>query len=151
LNLSSRFENADYQLLERDVMALDFPENSVDAIFMAYGIRNMPDYDACLKNLLRTLKPGGKICFHEFSLNEGKFFRMYWIMLGYGVIIPFSALATGNLTIFKYLVQSVLNFPNPNAFKKMLSENGFENIRIYPQNSWRKFILQTFIAQKPAK
>lgn len=38
-----------------------------DAIMMAYGIRNMSDPDRCLANLLEILRPGGSICFHEYS------------------------------------------------------------------------------------
>jgi ubiquinone/menaquinone biosynthesis methyltransferase len=148
-NFSKQIQNRQCEFLEQDVMNLDQPANSVNAIFMAYGIRNMPDYEKCLKNLLRILKPGGTIAFHEFSLNEGMFYRLYWKILGYGLIIPFSTLLTGNLTIFSYLIKSVLNFPSPSAFNKLLSKVGFEQVVNYPQQSWRKFILHTFIARKP--
>jgi hypothetical protein len=62
----------------QDAMLLDFPDNSFDAIFMAYGIRNMPDYDKCVQNLYRILKPGGTICFHEYSLAENFYAKAYW-------------------------------------------------------------------------
>ena len=133
-----------------NVMELDLDDNSVDAIFMAYGIRNMPDYEKCLTNLLRILKPGGKIAFHEFSLKKGSFSRIYWKILGYGFIIPFSGILTGNVTLFKYLIKSVLNFPDPPTFKDLLSDCGFTQIEIHPQKSWRKYILHTFVAVKPA-
>jgi ubiquinone/menaquinone biosynthesis methyltransferase len=137
------------EFIEQDVMNLDQPDNSVDAIFMAYGIRNMPDYERCLKNLFRILKPGGIVAFHEFSLNDGFLYRLYWKILGYGLIIPSSALITGNLTIFRYLIKSVLNFPSPTIFNKLLLKAGFEQVNSHPQSSWRKFILHTFIAKKP--
>lgn len=146
---SSETQEGRCQFLEQDVMNLDQDDNSVDAIFMAYGIRNMPDYEKCLRNLWRILKPGGTIAFHEFSLEEGILYRLYWRFLGYGLIIPFSALITGNLTIFSYLIKSVLTFPSPTNFKKLLSGAGFEMISDHPQQSWRRFILHTFIAKKP--
>jgi len=148
-NFSSQIREGRCQFLEQDVMNLDQKDNSVDAIFMAYGIRNMPDYDKCLQNLFRILKPGGTIAFHEFSLNEGLFYRVYWKVLGYGLIIPFSALLTGNLTIFTYLIKSVLGFPSPSKFKDLLTKSGFERVAHFPQQSWRKLILHTFVAKKP--
>jgi len=148
-NFSEEIATNHCQFIVQDVMELDLPNNSIDAIFMAYGIRNMPDYEKCLKNLLRILKPDGIIAFHEFSLKEGWFSRLYWKILGYGLIIPFSTLVTGNFTIFKYLIKSVLEFPNPSKFSTMLSKTGFIKVDYHPQQSWRKFILHTFIASKP--
>lgn len=144
-NFAQEIKDGRCRFVERDVMDLDLPENSIDAIFMAYGIRNMPDYEKCLKNLLRILKPGGRIAFHEFSIKKGSLYRIYWKILGYGLIIPFSTLLTGNFTIFNYLIKSVLNFPSPDRFNKLLSETGFDQVTCHPQKSWRKFILHTII------
>jgi ubiquinone/menaquinone biosynthesis methyltransferase len=147
-NFSEEISKNHCQFIVQDVMELDLPDNSIDAIFMAYGIRNMPDYKKCLKNLLRILKPGGTVVFHEFSLKEGSLSRLYWKILGYGLIIPFSTLVTGNFTIFNYLIKSVLRFPTPAKFNQMLSHTGFAQVRSHPQKSWRKYILHTFIAKK---
>ena len=144
----STYSRDKLEFIQKDVMQLDFEENSLDAIFMAYGIRNMPDYELCLQNLYRVLKPGGVICFHEYSLNENIFSRLYWRILGYAVIIPFSTLVTGSSTIFRYLVKSVLNFPSPQDFIEKLDRAGFKNIKVYNQRSWRKPILRTFLAKK---
>jgi len=134
---------------QQDVMGLDLPDNSADAIFMAYGIRNMPDYQACLANLQRILKPGGVLAIHEFSLPEGFLYRLYWRLLGYGIILPFSSLVTGNITIFSYLIKSVLTFLSPKALSELLEKTGFDEISIHSQRSWRRFIVFTFIARKP--
>ncbi len=133
----------------QDVMNLDLPDNSLDAIFMAYGIRNMTDYTACLKNLYRILKPGGIIAFHEYSVNPTLLARLYWKVLGYMLIIPFSAMLTGSVTIFKYLIRSVADFPSPDKFKQMLDDSGYINVNSVPLKSWRRPILHTFLAKKP--
>jgi ubiquinone/menaquinone biosynthesis methyltransferase len=150
-NFSEEVSKKHCRFIVQDVMELDLPDNSIDAIFMAYGIRNMPDYEKCLNNLIRFLKPGGIIAFHEFSLKEGWFPRLYWKILGYGLIIPFSTVITGNFTIFKYLIKSVLEFPTPTKFNRMLSKAGFTQVNSHQQKSWRKFILHTFITTKPCK
>lgn len=139
------------QFDKQDVMYLDFNENSLDAIFMAYGIRNMPDFEICVNNLYSFLKPGGKICFHEYSISNTFFSRLYWKILGYLFIIPFAGLATGSTKIFRYLIKSVEKFLSPNDFVVLLQKAGFKNIKHLPLGSWRKPILHTFIAEKSTK
>jgi len=134
----------------QDVMNLDLPDNSLDAIFMAYGIRNMSDYAICLKNLLRILKPGGIIAFHEYAISDSLLAKIYWYLLGYLLIIPFSAVLTGSVTIFSYLIKSVVNFLSPREFKALLRQSGFTDVRSLALKSWRRPILHTFIAVKPS-
>ncbi len=137
--------------VQQDVMNLDLADNSLDAIFMAYGIRNMPDFEKCVRNLCRVLKPGGKICFHEYSISKSFASKLYWKFLGNFFIIPFAGLTTGSTKIFRYLIKSVETFLSPDEFIALLNKAGFENIKHTPLDSWRKPILHTFIAQKPLK
>jgi len=133
------------------VMNFDLEDNSLDAIFMAYGIRNMPDFEKCVRNLHRVLKPGGKICFHEYAISKSFASKLYWKFLGYFLIIPFAGLTTGSTKIFRYLIKSVETFLSPNEFTDLLKKAGFENIKHTPLSSWRKPILHTFIAKKPTQ
>lgn len=148
-NFYSKFDRNKLEFAQQDVMDLDFPDDSIDAIFMAYGIRNMPDYKKAILNLFRILKPNGKIVFHEYSLNENTFSHLYWKFLGYGLIIPLSTLIAGSSTIFRYLVRSVDEFLSIEEFINLLKETGFENTRKHDMPSWRKPILHSFVANKP--
>ena len=148
-NYYKKYDRNKLEFVQKDVMDLDFEDNSVDAIFMAYGIRNMPDYKKALLNLFRILKPNGKIVFHEYSLNGSVFSHLYWKILGYGLIIPLSTLISGSSTIFKYLVRSVDKFLSPQEFCNLLKETGFNDEEIHNMPSWRKPILHTFTANKP--
>jgi ubiquinone/menaquinone biosynthesis C-methylase UbiE len=121
----------------------------VDAVFMAYGIRNMPDFARCLKNLRHLLKPGGTICFHEYAINKSVFARWYWRCIGYGLILPFAGMLTGSTAIFRYLIESVERFLSPEEFVALLREEGFEDVTHTPLGGWRKPILHTFLAHKP--
>lgn len=149
--LIPKFGKDKVAFVQQDVMNLDLANNSLDAIFMAYGIRNMPDFDKCVKNLHRVLKPGGKICFHEYSISKSFASKLYWKFLGYFLIIPFAGLTTGSTKIFRYLIKSVETFLSPDEFSELLKKAGFENIKHSPLGSWRKPVLHTFIAQKPTQ
>jgi len=131
-----------------DVMHLPYEENSVDVIFMAYGLRNMPDYDICIRNLYRILKPGGKLLVHDYSLSENAWSKSYWKLLGYGFILPFCTLVTGESRIFSYLVRSVSRFLQPSALVTLLEKNGFSDIHCHKHKGWRGPILKAFYAEK---
>jgi ubiquinone/menaquinone biosynthesis methyltransferase len=149
--LLPKFEKDKVTFAQQDVMNLDLPDNSFDAIFMAYGIRNMPDFEICVRNLHRILKPGGKICFHEYAISKSFASKLYWKILGNFLIIPFAGLTTGSTKIFRYLIKSVETFISPDEFIELLKKIGFENIKHTPLGSWRKPILHTFIAQKQSQ
>ena len=149
--LYAKFGGGRVSFVQQDIMNLDIDDNSLDAIFMAYGIRNMPDFEKCVKNLYRVLKPGGKICVHEYSLSKSFASNLYWKTLGYFLIIPFAGLTTGSTKIFRYLIKSVEIFLSPEEFTNLLNNAGFKNINHIPLESWRKPILHTFIAQKPSQ
>jgi len=143
-----KIQISNVNFIHADAMQLNFKPETFDVIFMAYGIRNMPDYEKCLSGLSRILKQGGVICFHEYVLDEAWWAKAYWAILGYGFIIPFCTLLTGNFTIFNYLIKSVLNFPTPSNFKEMLQNAGFEQVDFIPLKGWRAPILKTVIAKK---
>ena len=116
----------------QNIMDIDDPDNSFDAIFMAYGIRNMPDYHSVLKNLYRMLRPGGVIAFHEYSIRDTALSRVYWAILGYGMILPVAGILTGSTSIFRYLIKSVLDFLSPSEFLTLLKETGFHDVQALP-------------------
>lgn len=132
----------------QDAMDLNITPNSVDAIFMAYGLRNMPDYEQCIANLYSFLKPGGQLVIHDYSLSETWYAKPLWAILGYGFIVPFCTLVSGSANIYTYLIKSVLKFLNPRQIKSLLEINGFENVTIHNHPGWRSLFFHSFSAVK---
>ncbi len=132
----------------QDAMHLNFESNSVDAIFMAYGLRNMSDYDKCIENLYRILKPGGQLVIHDYSLSDVWYAKTLWAILGYGFIVPFCTVVSGSANIYTYLVKSVLKFLNPTQIKSLLEKKGFKEVCIYNHPSWRNLFFHSFRAVK---
>ncbi len=120
-----------------------------DGVFMAYGIRNMPDADLCLGRILELLEPGGKIAFHEYSVADSLVSRAIWNVVAGTIIIPFGALATGSSELFLYLRRSVNRFDGVEAFKKRLLAAGFIDVREEPMDGWQRGIVHTFLAARP--
>lgn len=132
----------------QDAMQLTYTDGTFDAIFMAYGLRNMPDYDKCLENLYRILKPGGKLVIHDYSLSDTWYSRPYWWVLGNVFIVPISYLTTGETNIFNYLIKSVQHFLTPKELEAKLKATGFQSVASHAQPNWRAPILRTFVGVK---
>lgn len=136
---------------EADVMKLkpeDLP-GPYDGILMAYGIRNMSDPDTVLANVLRLLKPGGTVCFHEYSVADSAWRRFVWNFVSLAVIIPLGSLTSPGEPLYRYLRRSVNEFDGVERFTRRLRESGFTNIRVEPMNGWAKGIVHSFLARRP--
>jgi ubiquinone/menaquinone biosynthesis methyltransferase len=120
-----------------------------DGILMAYGIRNMPDPDLCLQRLLAILKPGGVICFHEYSVNDSPWTRLLWNAVSLGIIIPAGLVTAPRSDIYRYLRASVNQFDGATAFQARLTRAGFIDQHRHTMDGWQTGIVHSFLARKP--
>ncbi len=122
---------------------------TVDAILMAYGIRNMPDADSCLDRLLSLLAPGAPICFHEYSVAHSPRSKGTWTTVAWGIIIPSGFIAARHTRIYRYLWRSVLDFDGRPQFEDRLRRHGFTDVHTEPVDGWQKDIVHSFLARRP--
>jgi ubiquinone/menaquinone biosynthesis C-methylase UbiE len=123
-------------------------KGSFDAILMAYGIRNVPEPDRCLDNLLALLRPGGTLCFHEYSVSDSKRTMLLWNVVASSVIIPGGMLTARHTDIYKYLRQSVNEFDGVRAFEQRLRRHGFVDVHTEPMDGWQRGIVHSFLARR---
>jgi ubiquinone/menaquinone biosynthesis C-methylase UbiE len=124
-------------------------EGPFDAIYMAYGIRNVPDPNLCLQNLLSLLRPGGQLCVHEYSVADSLRSQLVWNAVTLSVVIPSGRVFAGSADIFKYLRRSVLEFDGVGAFESRLRAAGFADVHTLPMDGWQRGIVHSFLAQRP--
>lgn len=116
-------------LIEGDAMELPLADSSLDAISIAFGFRNLVNYNEALREFLRILKPGGTLAILEFSHPPGVFMRTAYGFYS-GVILPaIGALVSGSREAYTYLPESVSKFPKAEALRQMMSSVGFLNAR----------------------
>lgn len=120
-----------------------------DGILMAYGIRNVPDPDACLSALLPLLVPGGRICLHEYSVAGSAWARTVWNLVTLGIVIPLALILARTTKIFRYLRRSVLEFDSKTQLEFRLADAGFTNVRTEPMDGWQRGIVHSFLAERP--
>lgn len=142
---------SDVEWLEGDAMdpAAAGAPGPFDAIYMAYGIRNVVDPDLCLGRLRELLVPGGVLCLHEYAVSHSKRSRVVWNLVTAGVVIPLGLAFTGTTTIFRYLRRSVLAFDGAPALEARMRAAGFEQVRAQTMDGWQRGIVHTFIGRRP--
>jgi ubiquinone/menaquinone biosynthesis C-methylase UbiE len=120
-----------------------------DAVLMAYGIRNVPDPDLCLRRVHDLLAPGGVLCVHEYSVADSRTARAIWNAVSLGIVIPLGAAATRSPGLFRYLRRSVNAFDGAEAFVSRLARAGFDRIERHPMDGWQRGIVHSFLARRP--
>jgi len=124
-------------------------EDGYDGILMAYGIRNVPDADRCLANVLQLLKPGAPICLHEYSVADSGVAKAIWNAVSLSVIAPLGVIATGKMRMWNYLRDSVNRFDGVSSLEQRLASLGYVDIQTLPMNGWQRGILHSFVARRP--
>jgi demethylmenaquinone methyltransferase/2-methoxy-6-polyprenyl-1,4-benzoquinol methylase len=117
------------RLLQADAMALPFPDGSFDAVGIAFGIRNMPDRLLALREMRRVLVPGGRIFVIEMNFPRNRFSRRFFDLYLKRLLPAIARLFSGNTAAYRYLTDSILHFPAPQAFLGMMAEAGFRDLK----------------------
>jgi demethylmenaquinone methyltransferase/2-methoxy-6-polyprenyl-1,4-benzoquinol methylase len=114
--------------VEGNAETLAFPDRSFDAYTIAFGIRNVPQIELALAEAYRVLKHGGRFLCLEFSTVEVPGLDKLYDLFSFNVIPQIGRAVTGDAESYRYLVESIRQFPRPNAFAEMISAAGFSRV-----------------------
>jgi demethylmenaquinone methyltransferase/2-methoxy-6-polyprenyl-1,4-benzoquinol methylase len=111
-----------------DAQALPLPDASADAYSIAFGIRNVTDISAALREARRVLKPGGRFLCLEFSRPVTEALQKAYDAYSFRVIPEVGARVAGDRAAYQYLVESIRRFPDQRRFAAMIGEAGFSRV-----------------------
>ena len=108
---------------------LPFPNETFDSITIAFGIRNVVDRKLGLAEMWRVLRPGGRMIILEFSTPRSQLFRQIYYFY-FRRLLPVIGGLISKYNAYKYLPDSVLEFPSHEEFAVMIEEAGFRSVHI---------------------
>jgi demethylmenaquinone methyltransferase/2-methoxy-6-polyprenyl-1,4-benzoquinol methylase len=111
-----------------DAEHLPFPDASFDLVTVAFGLRNMTDKPAALKQMARVLKPGGKCLVLEFSKVAAPLEKIY-DLYSFKVLPWLGQKIARDEASYRYLAESIRMHPGPKELAEMLSGAGFDIVR----------------------
>ncbi len=114
-------------LVEGDALSLPFADASVDVVSIAFGLRNLPDYETGLREMARVLKPGGRLVILEFLPPRGAALLGYRLYLG--TVLPVAGrLISGSPEAYGYLSESIRGFVEASEVRSLLSGAGLRRV-----------------------
>ena len=113
------------RLAEADALKLPFADGSLDAITIAFGLRNFSDRSAGLREIARVLKPGGVFGLIEFSPPPMPW-KLFWNFYLHRLMPLVAQLVARQGDSFRYLAQSITEFPTPSALNHELASTGLK-------------------------
>ena len=106
--------------------ALPFPDGSFDLVTIAFGLRNVTDKPAALREMRRVLKPGGRALVLEFSQVKAEWFRPVYDFHSFQVLPRLGRLFANDADSYRYLAESIRKHPAQEELQALMAEAGFE-------------------------
>lgn len=114
--------------IEANAEELPFPDKSFDAYTIAFGIRNVPRREQALAEAFRVLKRGGRFLCLEFSLVDVPVLDKLYRAWSFAAIPAIGKAVAGDGEPYRYLVESIAEFPTPALFRNMIADAGFRRV-----------------------
>ena len=114
------------QFVQADAEKLPFPDNSVDRITIAFGLRNVTDQQTALTAMYRCLRPGGRLVILEFSKPVLPGLDKVYDLYSFKILPQLGKLIANDEASYRYLAESIRKHPDQETLKGMMAEAGFD-------------------------
>lgn len=108
-----------------DAKRLPLPDASVDCVTMAFGIRNITPREEAFREMLRVLVPGGRACILEFGSGQERIWGGLYNWYLRRLLPLMGRLCSGDAAAYKYLSQTIHDFPGAQALEEEMRQAGF--------------------------
>jgi demethylmenaquinone methyltransferase/2-methoxy-6-polyprenyl-1,4-benzoquinol methylase len=120
------------RVVTADALALPFGDRSIDCLTIAFGLRNINDWSAALREMARALAANGHLLVMEFSLPRMSILRAAYRFYLHRLVPVVGSLLTGKKSAYDYLGDSIEQFPGGEAMLRLIEANGFRNASAEP-------------------
>ena len=132
--------------VQGDSEALPYADATFDCVTIAFGIRNFEHRETALREILRVLKPGGKLVILELSVPSNPVIRWFYKLYFTGLLPVIGGKISGDKAAYRYLPASVLNFPGRDEWMAKMRACGYAGVR---HKAFTLGICRMYIGLKP--
>lgn len=132
LRKTNHGRGANIAFVSADAKCLDYPDDSFDAVTVSFGMRNIPDTVAGLRELRRVLRPGCRFVCLELTRPPESFFLSLYRWYVYNVMPFASRVVTKTDMPYRYLSRSIYGFYTSEEFRRIIEECGFADVKATP-------------------
>lgn len=126
---AAKYDPQALEFVEGNAESLPFQDQAYDAYTIAFGIRNVTDIPAALREAHRVLKTGGRFLCLEFSHVTLPGLKQIYEAYSFNVIPQIGAAVANDKASYQYLVESIRKFPDQETFASMIRNAGFRNVQ----------------------
>lgn len=131
---STRFKNQGHtiEFVQGDAQCIPFADHFASCVTIAYGIRNVKNPAACIGEIHRVLKPGGRFGILELTRPSNPFMRFGHQVYTRTLLPVLGKLVTSNKDAYTYLCNSIRDFTPPEVLEEIIQKTGFKEIERLP-------------------
>lgn len=116
--------------IQGDALRLPFANGSFDIVTIGYGLRNLASFEPGIREMIRVLKPGGRLVILDFGKPPNKLWRSLYFLYLRLVVPIFGRLFCGDSAAYSYIIESLKNYPAQEGVDAELRRLGCKNARI---------------------
>lgn len=135
-------------LLTADMLALPFTASSFDVVTTGYGLRNVPDLPAALREIHRVLDRGGRLVSLDFNRPRNPLVRSVYLVYLTIVGSVLGCVLHRDADTYRYIPESIRNYPGAHGVAALLREHGFTDVRVVPVLGG---LMAIHVARKPLR
>lgn len=115
-----------------DCLHLPYPDNTFDAVTVAFGVRNFENLKRGYAEMARVLRPGGQLCVVELAVPESPLVRPFYKFYTSHIIPAVGRLVSSDPRAYTYLPESIAAMPASPRMLELMADSGFDSPRILP-------------------
>ncbi len=126
--LADRGVSGNLDVIQANAEHLPFPDNEFDVVTIAFGLRNVTHKEVAIAEMLRVLKPGGRLLVLEFSKPKHQLLNKAYDFYSFKALPMMGSLVTKDADSYQYLAESIRKHPDQETLKQMMLDAGFGRV-----------------------
>jgi demethylmenaquinone methyltransferase / 2-methoxy-6-polyprenyl-1,4-benzoquinol methylase len=118
------------RFLSGDAQQIPFRNDSFDIVTVSYGLRNLTDWTAGLREMLRVARPGGRLLVLDFGKPDNRLWRAFYFAYLRAIVPCFGKLFFGDMRAYAYILESLQHYPAQRGVEARMRELGCRNVRV---------------------